>query len=56
VDGRWRAEEGELALTQQFQMISGSITSGNVVSPIANGKMAGTRSPSRPQGRPIADE
>jgi SAM-dependent methyltransferase len=41
VDGKWRLEDGELTLKQQFQMISGTMRSGNVVAPIANGKLKG---------------
>ena len=41
VDGKWRLEDGELTVKQQFQMISGTMRSGNVVAPIANGKLKG---------------
>ena len=41
VDGKWRLEDGDLTVKQQFQMISGTMRSGNVVAPIANGKLKG---------------
>jgi len=41
VEGQWRLEDGELTLKQQFQMVSGTMRSGNVVAPIANGKLKG---------------
>jgi SAM-dependent methyltransferase len=41
VEGQWRLEDGELTLKQQFQMVFGTIRSGNVVAPIANGKLKG---------------
>ena len=41
VEGQWRLEDGELTLKQQFQMVSGTIRSGNVVAPMANGKLKG---------------
>ena len=41
VEGQWRLDDGELTLKQQFQMVSGTMRSGNVVAPIANGKLKG---------------
>ena len=41
VEGSWRLPQGDLALTQKFQMISGSLTSGGSATPIANGKLRG---------------
>jgi len=40
VDGTWKLPNGELTLKQTFQMISGTLKSGNVVTPI-NGKLNG---------------
>lgn len=41
VAGTWRFENGELALEQNFQMLSGTMRSGNVVHPITNGRLRG---------------
>jgi hypothetical protein len=40
VEGTWKLPQGELALKQSFQMISGTLKNGNVVAPI-NGKLNG---------------
>ena len=40
VGGTWKLPQGELAIKQTFQMISGTLKNGNVVSPI-NGKLDG---------------
>jgi SAM-dependent methyltransferase len=40
VGGTWRLPQGELTLKQTFQMISGTLKSGNVTAPI-NGKLNG---------------
>jgi SAM-dependent methyltransferase len=40
VDGTWQLPQGELALKQTFQMISGTLRSGNVSTPI-NGRLNG---------------
>src|SRR5688572_22138145 len=40
VDGTWKLPNGELTLKQTFQMISGTLKSGNVVTPV-NGKLNG---------------
>jgi hypothetical protein len=42
VGGRWRIEGGELVLGQDFQMLSGSLTTSAATSPIGNGRMNGT--------------
>ena len=39
--GTWQLPQGELALKQTFQMISGTLKSGNVTTPITNGKLRG---------------
>jgi hypothetical protein len=41
VEGSWRLPQGDLALTQKFQVISGTLTSGGSATPIANGKLRG---------------
>ena len=41
VEGTWQLPQGELTLKQSFQMLSGSLKSGNNVTPITNGKMNG---------------
>jgi hypothetical protein len=41
VGGTWKLPQGELTLKQTFQMISGTLKSGNVSAPITNGKLAG---------------
>jgi triacylglycerol esterase/lipase EstA (alpha/beta hydrolase family) len=34
-------QQGELTLKQTYQMVAGTLKSGNVVAPIANGKLKG---------------
>src|SRR5262245_931983 len=41
VDGRWKSAQGELALKQEFQKVSGTIGSGNVAAPISRGSVNG---------------
>jgi hypothetical protein len=41
VEGTWRLPQGELTLTQRFQMVSGTFTNGGVTSPISDGKLRG---------------
>jgi Methyltransferase domain len=41
VEGTWQMPQGELALKQTFQMVSGTLKSGNVSTPITNGKLSG---------------
>jgi Methyltransferase domain len=41
VAGTWQLPQGQLVLKQTFQMISGTIRSGNVSTPITNGKLRG---------------
>jgi precorrin-6B methylase 2 len=41
VAGRWRVDNGELVLGQEFQMLSGSLTAGGAATPIAEGRMNG---------------
>ncbi|HEY6364136.1 MAG TPA: class I SAM-dependent methyltransferase [Candidatus Binatia bacterium] len=41
VAGTWQLPQGELALKQTFQMISGTIRSGNVSTPLTNGRLRG---------------
>jgi SAM-dependent methyltransferase len=41
VDGTWKLPQGELTLQQSYQFITGTLKSGNEVTPIANGKLKG---------------
>ena len=41
VDGKWRVQDGELTLEQKYQMVSGTLKTGNVVAPITGGKLSG---------------
>ena len=41
VEGTWRFPQGELTLTQQYQMVSGSLTEGGRVTSISKGRMTG---------------
>ena len=41
VEGTWQLPQGELALKQNFQMVSGTLKSGNVSTPITNGRLNG---------------
>jgi Methyltransferase domain len=41
VAGTWQLSQGQLVLKQTFQTISGTIRSGNVSTPITNGKLRG---------------
>jgi hypothetical protein len=43
VGGTWRLPQGELTLTQSFQMISGSLKSGNKNATITDGKLDGEK-------------
>jgi len=41
VEGTWRGPQGELTLKQDFQMISGTLSSGTNSAPIASGRLRG---------------
>jgi precorrin-6B methylase 2 len=41
VEGTWQLPQGELALQQTFQMVSGTLRSGNVSTPITDGRLNG---------------
>ncbi len=41
VEGNWQLDDGELALTQTYQMISGSLTRAGKTVQLANGKLKG---------------
>jgi hypothetical protein len=41
VEGTWKSAQGDLALTQTFQMLSGTLKSGTNTTPITNGKIVG---------------
>jgi hypothetical protein len=43
VEGTWRLPQGDLTLTQTFQMLSGTLTTGGGSATISNGKMNGDR-------------
>jgi hypothetical protein len=42
-EGSWRLPQGELNLTQTFQMLSGTLTTGGATAKISNAKMTGDR-------------
>ena len=39
VDGTWTMGQGELVLEQKYQMITGTLKTGNVVAPITDGRL-----------------
>ncbi len=39
MDGTWTIGQGELVLEQRYQMITGTVKTGNVVAPITDGKL-----------------
>ena len=41
VEGTWQTPDGELALEQKYQTVSGTLKSGNVIAPVTNGKLKG---------------
>jgi hypothetical protein len=41
VGGTWRLPQGELELTQKYQMVSGTLKNGNNSTPISNGRLRG---------------
>ena len=41
VEGAWQLPQGELALKQSFQMVTGTLNSGGNTTPITNGKLRG---------------
>ena len=41
VEGKWQLGQGELTLVQEYQFIRGTLTTGNVETPIADGKLVG---------------
>ncbi len=41
VAGTWQMAQGELTLTQEFQMLAGALKSGSSPAPISNGRMRG---------------
>jgi hypothetical protein len=43
VDGTWQLGESELTLTQKYQTFTGKLTTGNVIAPIARGRLDGDR-------------
>jgi hypothetical protein len=43
VAGVWQLPAGELTLTQQYQMVSGTLSSGGSTTPLVNGRLRGDR-------------
>ena len=43
VDGTWQLGESELTLTQKYQTLTGKLSTGNVIAPIAKGHLDGDR-------------
>ncbi len=41
VEGKWQTEQGELVFKQDFQKVSGTLSSGNVSAPISRGALSG---------------
>jgi SAM-dependent methyltransferase len=41
IAGKWRLPDGELTLTQEFQMLSGSLSSNGASTPISEGRLRG---------------
>jgi hypothetical protein len=41
VEGTWQLPQGELKLTQQFQMVSGTLTNGTATTPLSGGRLRG---------------
>jgi hypothetical protein len=41
VDGAWKLPQGELALKQEFQKVSGTLSSGGKTVPLQDGKLRG---------------
>ena len=41
VEGTWQLPQGQLVLTQQFQMVSGTLTSGGSSNTISDGRLRG---------------
>jgi hypothetical protein len=46
VGGTWRLPDGELTLTQRYQMVTGSMSAGGTQTPITEGRLNGANSPS----------
>lgn len=43
IDGAWKTAQGDLAINQKFQEFTGTLSQGNVVTPVKDGKIAGTK-------------
>ena len=41
VQGTWKLEQGTLTLSQNFQMVSGSLITGSISTPLSNGRLRG---------------
>jgi hypothetical protein len=54
VAGTWRTDGSELTLTQEFQLVSGTLTSGSSAAPVENGRLRGDRLTFSAAGREYA--
>lgn len=43
VEGTWKAGDSEVSFKQTFQMVAGTVKTGNVIAPIANGRITGDK-------------
>lgn len=41
VEGEWQTPQGKLTLEQKYQMVSGRLVNGNVITPVTDGKLKG---------------
>jgi hypothetical protein len=41
VEGEWQTPQGKLTLEQKYQLVSGRLTNGNVITPVTDGKLKG---------------
>ncbi|MET0868410.1 MAG: class I SAM-dependent methyltransferase [Pseudorhodoplanes sp.] len=43
VEGTWKTAQGDLTLEQKFQMFSGRLANGNVITPVTEGRLTGNQ-------------
>jgi hypothetical protein len=43
VQGTWKTPHGDLTLEQKYQMVSGRLVNGNVITPVTEGRLAGNQ-------------
>ncbi len=43
VEGEWQTPQGKLTLEQKYQMVSGRLVNGNVITPVTEGKLTGNQ-------------